>query len=379
VTVGVIAAISGPALAQPLSALAAAVAAAAGAIAGATLWWAQRSPVVVLISSLTASVIVADSGGYAAVSATAPLVALFYVGLSGRRVPIWACGVISAVVWPGLGWVFDREPVWTLDAAAADVALVTLPLIAGLALRLRRDYVGELLRRIELAELRQDDLAARGAEQERLRIARDLHDIVSHTISTINVQAGVAEHLLARDPAVARDALAAIKTSSREAMRDLREVLGMLRDPFDESVADASSTTSHHPLPGLDALPSLIAERRGDGLPVELRLRVDPEHVSGSVQLVGFRIVQEALTNVIRHAGCVPTEVEISQEDEQLLICVHNSGATMPIRSPRSEPNGVGLAGMRERVAALSGTLTVEHLRDDGFRLVAMLPFAGPR
>src|SRR5262245_40978787 len=223
------------------------------------------------------------------VAVIAPAIALYSLALSRGRVHLVAAVVAAAAaVMVADVFLAGRHPYALTLQTAAHVALVAVPVLAAEALRNRRSYVQLLLERVELAERTSEAEAERRAEQERLRIARVVHDVGAHTLTTISVQAGVAAHLLDRDVSPARKALATIEPASHEALDELRAILGVLRE--------RNGTVPLDPSPGLDSLGALVARFRESG--DEVRLDVDgtpPERVPDAVQLAAFRIVQESL------------------------------------------------------------------------------------
>jgi signal transduction histidine kinase len=199
-----------------------------------------------------------------------------------------------------------------------------------------------------------------------LRIARDLHDVVAHTLTTINVQAGVAAHLLERDPSQGRIALATIETASHEALEELRTILGVLREPGD---ADAPL----HPVPDLTAVGTLIQQARNTGLDVNFEVDGEqPPRVPETVQLAAFRILQESLTNVRRHAPGATARVNLAYRGDRLSVAIENDA--IQSRNVNGGASGVGILGMRERATGLGGTLQA-HRSGDRFRVVAELPY----
>jgi len=198
-----------------------------------------------------------------------------------------------------------------------------------------------------------------------LRIARDLHDAVAHALTSINVQAGVAAHLLDRDPAHARAALVTIEEATHEALDELRAIVGVLREHDGERAP-------LDPAPNLDAVGELVERARTNGLDVSLDIRGEqPERLAETVQLAGYRIVQESLTNARRHAAGTPARVGLAFEPDRLLITIESGvGAT----GNGSNGAGTGLIGMQERAAAVGGTLTAAP-GPHGFRVAAELPY----
>jgi signal transduction histidine kinase len=237
--------------------------------------------------------------------------------------------------------------------------------LAAEALRNRRSYIQLLLERLELAERTREEEARRRAEQERLRIARDLHDVVAHTLTTINVQAGVAARLGDPDTSNARRALASIEAESHEALDELRAILGVLRE------ADGTEVPLD-PAPGLDGVSSLVDRFRQAGGDIELEVDgEEPERVPEAVQLAAFRIVQESLTNARRHAPGAAARVRLAYGDGRLSVGIENDSGQG--RNGGGRP-GVGIAGMRERATALGGKLEAGPC-GDGFKVTAELPY----
>jgi signal transduction histidine kinase len=224
-------------------------------------------------------------------------------------------------------------------------------------------------RRERLAQerLAEQETERRRGSEERLRIARDLHDSLGHHVSLINVQAGVALHLMDEDPEQARSALATIKQSSGELLREMRATLGVLRG-VDEGPPRA-------PVAGLARLQDLLAENRAAGLPVELDVVGEQRELPPSVDQAAYRIVQESLTNTRKHAGRARARVELHYADDGLTVLVEDDGSGASGPAERVGPSGGnGLPGMRERAAALGGTLTAGPRPGRGFRVEAGLP-----
>ena len=220
-------------------------------------------------------------------------------------------------------------------------------------------------RAIEAARSRREQ-ARRRAGEERLRIARELHDTVAHNLSLIYVHANVARHLIDDRPEQVETALDAIKATSKEALGELRSVLGLLRAP-DEQAPRA-------PTAGLAQLDELIARTRDVGVAVSAQTEGSPGALPAAVDLAAFRIVQEALTNVTRHAGGAATSVRIAYQPTELLIQIDNE----PSGQTSNDAGGSGIAGMRERADALGGDLQAGQRGDGGFRVQARLPLKDP-
>ena len=339
-----------------------------GIAAAAALAGRRRFPGWTLVTSGVLVVILLHlDPALGAVAVLAPAVALFAFGLiRDRRHQIGAAIVASAMVVVAEILAHGRSDI---GGTVAHVALVAIPLLAAETLRTRRSYVSLLLERLALAEQSREHEAARRVEQERMRIARELHDIVAHTLTTINVQAAVAGHLVERDPQHAAGALALIEEASREAIAELRAVLGVLRDPEDEA--------SRAPAPGVDDVADLVQRVRDTGLDALLQITgVRPALISGGVSLAAYRIVQESLTNARRHAAGAPVRVRLCYDHAELVIAVENgvvAGASPPPQVTGAA-GGVGIIGMTERAQAVGGSLRTASTAD-GFRVDATLPY----
>jgi signal transduction histidine kinase len=302
-----------------------------------------------------------------AVAVIAPAIALYSLALGRGRVHLVAA-VVAAAAAVMIADVFlaGHHPHALTLQTAAHVALVAVPVLAAEALRNRRSYIRLLLERLELAERTREEEARRRAEQERLRIARELHDVVAHTLTTINVQAGVAAHLADREPGRAGSALAAIEAASHDALDELRAILGVLRE------ADGAEVPLE-PAPSLDGVVPLIDRFREAGGDIELELAGEPpERIPEAVQLAAFRIVQQSLTNATRHAPGAETRVRLVYEKDRLCLGVENNSGQE--RNGNGRGHGVGIAGMRERATALGGTLEAGPC-PRGFKVTAELPY----
>jgi signal transduction histidine kinase len=205
-----------------------------------------------------------------------------------------------------------------------------------------------------------------------MRIARELHDVVSHTIGVISVQAGVAAHLLHRRPDKAADSLAAIRQASDEALGELHAMLGVLRQG--DGDGDRAPLT---PAPGLAELDALVAQAAGAGVEVTVSLEGEPRRLPPAVDLACYRVVQESLTNVVRHAGASRAEITVTSQDGQVVVEVTDDGRAGPGAGPgngNGAGSGQGILGMRERARALGGSLEAGPRPGGGFRVQASLP-----
>jgi signal transduction histidine kinase len=337
-----------------------------GLPAALVLFLRRRAPAATLAVSggLTLALFAVDHSA-GVIAAVAPAAALYSLALTRGRVHLIVATSVAVVAVVAADVFLAGGHALTLQTAA-HVALVAVPLLAAEALRNHRSYVRVLLERLELAERTREEEAQRRAEQERLRIARDLHDIVAHTLTTINVQAGVAAHLLDRDPSHAKGALTTIAAASHDALEELRTVLGVLRGP---DGADAPL----EPVPSLASIDDLLQQARDTGMDARFAVAGEqPELVPDAVQLAAYRIVQESLTNARRHAPGAAATVNISYGATALHLVVENE--TVPGHASNGSRTGVGILGMCERAGALGGTL--EAGPDQRiFRVTADLPY----
>jgi len=227
----------------------------------------------------------------------------------------------------------------------------------------RRAYVASIRDRAQ-----QD--ARREVVEERLRIARELHDVVAHTMATINVQAGSAAHVLETRPEVAAEALQSIKTASKDGLRELRAILNVLRQ------ADDADPTE--PAPGLARLDTLVAGARRAGLETTLTVTGTAVPLPAAADLAAYRIIQESLTNTIRHAGPATATVSVAYTGDGVRISVTDTGLGQPVGTAQTTSAGHGLAGMRERAAAVGGSVDTGAAPGGGFRVTARLPLPAP-
>ncbi|MFF9809132.1 sensor histidine kinase [Streptomyces coeruleorubidus] len=328
-------------------------------LAGALLLGRKRYPVAVVFGTAGAVMLYLGAGyPYGPVLLTVAL-ACFSAIVAGHR---WAAWAAMGTLWVGHAlvahWLYQWLPPSGDSAASWGEELVVATWVVAIAavselFRIRREqWVRERAERAEAARRR--------ADAERLRIAQELHDVLAHSISVINVQAGVGLALLDSDPEQARTALTTIKAQSKEALGDVRQVLDTLRAPGDAPRA---------PAPGLDRLPELVEQAASAGLTVDVEGEL-PRLAPGT-DLAAFRIVQEALTNVVRHSGSRHARVRLAHDADVLRLRVDDDG---PATGAEAGGSGNGLAGMRERAAALGGTIESGPRPDGGFRVLAVLP-----
>ena len=314
----------------------------------------RRHPVPVLWVNLAAALPWSSGSGWAHVSF---IIAFFVAATAGKRYPAWlALAIDFAAIWLA-PLIFDYATPPVNDALLLAGWLLAL-VIAAEAYRFRAERAVATRASRQIEQRRQQS-------EERLRVARDLHDVIGHNISLINVQASMGLDLMDSQPEQARAALSAIKSASKEALEELRTMLMTLRR--DDEAAPRS------PAPGLDRLPELIELTRAAGLCVEVEVTGKAPSLPAAVHLAAYRIIQESLTNVARHAGQARVWVRVSYDDTTMHVQIEDDG-TAPSGEGSAIGTGRGIAGMRERAAALGGEVSAGFRHGGGFRVSAQLP-----
>jgi len=306
---------------------------------------------------------------------------LIYVYTAAARCPrqVSLAGLAAAEAMLLVVWLVDPGAIGDGGTLVIDGLIMAAAWWLGDGARRRQEAIVAAQERAAELETAREELARRAVTEERLRIARELHDVVAHSMSIIAVQSGVGVHVLDSQPEEARKALAAVEATSRQALVEMRRLLGVLR-------ADAEPRGSLAPAPGLADVETLAAEVARAGVRVEVRIEGTPAALPAGLELSAYRIVQEALTNVLKHARPAGATVRIAYEPGQVVIEVTNdgqgSGSAFGRRSTDSDPQirGSGIAGMRERAALYGGTLEAGPRPEGGFRVAASLPLdvSGP-
>jgi signal transduction histidine kinase len=336
-------------------------------VAGASLAVRQRFPAVALmLSSAAVGVYAARSYPGGPIFLT-PLVGVYSVTevWPRRRSVPWVAAAALTVLVPAL--VFDRSTGEPGLLALVYVGWVGVALLLGEAARTRRDYLVGLEERARYLEESREQETRRRVAEERLRTARDVHDVVAHALASIALQAGVGLRLAARDPQQAKDALARIRGASTDALGELRGVLDLLR------ADDAAQLRG--PTPALADLDRLVSDAAGNGMDVRVEVRGDRHPLPPVIELAAFRIVQESLTNVVRHAGSPTATVTLTYVDTGFEVEVLDDGRGV---AGVDEPAGHGITGMKERAAAVGGRLEAGPGPQGGFRVWARLPVGAP-
>ena len=298
-------------------------------------------------------------------------VALYSLGRHAKGIEAWlgAGGLVltMATFLQGEGGLAQAD----LGDFAFALAFVGAPWAAGLTLRLRRERETQLNAENERLRREQEERARRAVAEERSRIARELHDVVSHAISVTVLQARGARRTLDTDPTTARRALDAIEQTNTAALGDMRRLLAVLRDTEPED----RSTDDHSPQPSLAHLDRLVEHVRDSGVPVEVGVVGDARDLPPGVDLSAYRIVQEALTNVLKHSARAEARVVLEYADNALAVTVSDNGIPGPVNG--TDPgSGHGLIGIQERVAVVGGEVTAGPRPDGGFEIRATLPYA---
>ena len=289
------------------------------------------------------------------------VVALFNATAHGTRVLAWSTGYVGAVVL--FAAMLSRNE-WSVNWVGAGAVFAWISLVMGVGelARARRD------RALQAQEARAEQ-DRRQASEERLKIAREVHDVLAHHVSLINVQSGVALHLIDSQPDQVKEALTAIKQSSKEVLVELRNILGVLRD-----VDGQDTKQPRHPVASLDQLDRLVERMDTAGLPVTVEVEGEKRPVPKGVDAAALRIVQESLTNTYRHAGPTTATVTLGYRPDELTVRVDDEGRGS---AESSVGTGSGLTGMRQRVEALSGTFAAGPKPGGGFRVTATFPTGG--
>ncbi len=331
----------------------------------AALLWRRRSPCSVLLIAVGCGVLFQVLGVRESPLVTSPVVVSIYSVAAGTdRRTAWTMATASAAVLVGAAVVSDPAS-WLSPDNAAMLAWTALPAAVGDGVRSRRAYVAAVEERAEHAERTREEEARQRVAAERVRIARELHDVVAHHIALINAQAGVAVHLVEQRPEQILAALTDIRETSRSALDELRVTVGLLRQSDDPEAP-------RDPIPGLAQVPALLTSFERVGLVVARTVHGTERPLTPAVDLAAYRIVQEALTNVRKHAGADHARLDLHYRPEWLTITVEDDG-----RAERHEPQpgtGHGLIGMRERAASVGGRLTTRARPGGGFTVTAELP-----
>ena len=330
----------------------------ASALSLALLWWSPLASLCISLGLLCAQTIIGYEFTQAALWAV--VVASFATVAFDHWRRAVVAGFLAApgtiiVVWtvPGLSW----------QSALAAWASLSLVWVIAVVIRVYRGSVERAERRAALFAADREVRAREAVAEERSRLARELHDSVGHALNVVVLHAGAAQRVIATKPELAREALGSIETAGRQALADIERMLGILRAPDDGTALDAA--------PGLDQLDRLCAQVREAGLPVSLAVEGEKRALPASLDLTAYRIVQEALTNTLKHAGKTRASVIVRYEDDALAIEIDDDGRGV---TAGTAGGGRGLVGMGERVATFRGELEAGPRAEGGFVVRARLP-----
>lgn len=326
-------------------------------VAGVALVLRRRYPVAVLLTVFGATLAYFALGYTDGPIWIALVVAYLAAIMAGHRLLTAIVAVIGYALFPWFDYLLRDGAAPSFSGLAGLAAWLLLLFGAGEWIRLRRERAAEAVR------IREGE-AMRRASEERLRIAQELHDALGHHLSLINVQAGVALHVNEQLPDEVREALSAIKQASKEGLTELRSVLDILRQDGERAPRSPMST--------LDRVQELIGQARAAGLNVDLTTEGAARPLPFGVDVAAFRILQEALTNVARHAGRASATVRIEYGDRELVVQVDDDGRGTV--SANGDGGGKGIVGMRERASALGGRLEAGPRPEGGYRVRARLP-----
>src|SRR5579875_709850 len=338
-------------------------------------------PISVWLVIAAAIVAVHLRSGYVPPVALGTAVYAAYSAITHSRYRNLAIAVVAAVTFLAVGTLGNELPRFPVRLTA--ILAIVPAAAAGLGIRVLRRRLAASADRLRRAGEEAAAATERALAAERARIASELHDVVTHNVSVMIVQAGAARKILALSPADAEDALLAVESTGREAMTELRNLLGVLSPPAGGAgtgVSSGGGPPALRPQPGLGELDTLISRVSAAGLPVELTVAGGPRPLPPGPDLAAYRVVQEGLTNVLRHAGRATASVGV-RGGEQLVITVTDDGAGGDdgdrVRSGAAAAPGRGLLGLRERVALYGGELTAGPLPGGGWQVRAAMPTGG--
>ncbi|MFI5527720.1 sensor histidine kinase [Kitasatospora sp. NPDC051853] len=336
------------------------------------------APVPVLGMTVAVWLVSIGLGYWPVVNSPAVLLALYAVAAASGPVATVLCSVSVGLAWVVAGLIHRAHGSMDsvlVQAVAFPVGVALLGRTAGLAAE-RSVRLAELTRRLRAEqEARAEQAVTEALTEERVRIARELHDVVAHHLSVVSLQAGVASYVFESDPKTARGALDTIAETGREALDELRRMLTLLRVGPDGSNGPTEDGTEvdEGPAPGLGRVEELLARVRAAGVPAELRCEGEPFALPPGMDLCAYRVVQEALTNVLKHAGPATATVRVRYGPQRLTVRVTDDGAGVG-GGPSA---GHGLIGMRERARVYHGTVSAGPRPEGGFEVLLTLPAPG--
>ncbi|GIG88641.1 sensor histidine kinase [Plantactinospora endophytica] len=331
----------------------------------------RRYPLAVLWVVLFTAPLASDFNAALRVSFYACVIAAYTAAVySPFRLPALASLPVAAFIYTQL-----REPAVPTVPDSAVPFLILIPIVlAANGLRRWKRRADEDRARLSTLEQEQAEALRRAAEHERARIARELHDVVTHNVSVMVIQAGAARKVMRADPDQAQQALLSVEAGGRAAMAELRHVMGLLT--MDSDGDDPAATSGLTPQPGLDRLEALVRRVRDTGIPVELTVTGEPRPLLRGVELTAYRVVQEALTNTVKHASGATARVLVEYGTDELRVEATDTGGSPGVSAASGA--GHGLIGLRERLAVYGGTLEAGRRLSGGYRVTARIPLEAP-
>jgi signal transduction histidine kinase len=341
-------------------------------LASASLAWRRRYPLAVLWIVTVATALTPDD--VARLTFYACVVAAYSAAAySPHRLPTLTGLAVAVAVISRSGRVGPPDPyVYVAPTVPTQYVplFISVPIVvAAIGLRTWKLRAAETRTRLTAVQSARAEELRRAVEHERARIARELHDVVTHNVSVMLIQAGAARTIMDRSPERAREALLAVEAGGRAAMGELRDVMGLLTTDLDPDPVEPDDLA---PQPGLARLEALIGRMRGAGVPVELTVSGSPRPLAAGIELAAYRVVQEALTNTVKHASGADASVQVSYGDDELHVEVTDTGGRPGPAAATG--NGRGLIGLRERLAVYGGTLRTGPRPLGGYRVRALIP-----
>lgn len=333
--------------------------------AAAVLVFRRRWPIQVMATTIVLGLAYTTLGNPGAFYTVAIGVGIYSVAAAGHRLVALAGVAGSFGLFLAADLLLETGHILTGGGVLWFLGWLTVAGLLGEVARGRSEYLAAIQQRALEAERTREEEARRRAGEERMRIARDLHDILAHSISIINVQAGAALHHLDTNPDEARVALVTVRDTGKQVLRELKSSIGVLRD-------SGHSEAPRTPSPGIADIDQLVTATRDTGLSVDLEQAGDPNPVPADVELAAYRIVQESLTNVTRHASATKVTVRVDRRPEELVVRIDDDG----LGSRAATGRGHGITGMKERVAALGGQFYAGPKSGGGFRVEGRIPLA---
>ncbi len=330
----------------------------ASALTLAFMWWSPLASLVAALLLLVAQTLAGYEFTQAAIWA---VIATSFATVAFDH---WKRAVAAGfVVTAGIVIVFIALPSFTWESALSTWASLSIVWVVAVIIRVYRGSIERAERRAALFAADREARAREAVGEERARLARELHDSVGHALNVVVLHAGAAQRVIEKKPDLAREALASIETAGRQALGDIERMLGILRAPDEEVSRDVT--------PGMSQLETLCRQVREAGLPIDLTIEGEARPLPASLDLTAYRIVQEALTNTLKHAGKTRAAVRVRYEESALAIEVLDGGRGV---TPATAGGGRGLLGMRERVATFRGELEAGPRAEGGFGVRARLP-----